>query len=1256
MKNTQNINILKKFQAGEFSEAIVLCADELKKDALNETIRQNLIKAKDQLEKSSDDDTSKTDCLNKVSALQSFFNINLTGKFRQLSGGGNSESPISGIKETKEGDIIISDDFNHRVQVYDHDYKLKFSFGQKGNNVGEFYYPKGIEIDSEGNIYVADSWNHRIQKFNKNGKFASTFGSYGNKPARLNEPVSIAINDKSELLVVDRCNHRIQYFDEKENYLGSIGHRGRVIEEDLAELFETPFETFSFPSLEFPSDIAIDSKNDIYIVDSHNHRILKFNSNGNFILSFGRQGKGHGEFLYPQSMAIDQFDNIFVSDLNNNRIQFFSPVGEHYFSFSRNGSKENIESPTVLACGKDNSLFTGFAFDAKVLTFKYHPVSQTERYDLKEKISTSTANSLFFRGNIFNRDRNWTKAIEKYEKALSIISTDAKKTVFRLPLSYLYSTQKTQKEDISPSLFTYYDEELNRLYASILDIYKKRKDITEKLIDPTLESEKTVLNEKLPSGEIDKNLYELNREERTLFRQTREIFLQLKRINSYQAEMFHMLSSRVLLQQDNNGIKYLLQQFLSHFYIHLNMLNSFLNDHDLYNSKCFEEIQKGDKGSFNLREFRSAFELMNVSDDFIQLDLPIVKSIIHALARLAMQSSASKTNSNIDLFDSLIKEDNIKKLGTALFKLRYDFTAILQLKESIRVLFSCLKLNSDEIISNFLKVESFNKDLLLNKDNIHYENDLIELLLVEELGIIETKKGLGIGLFCFTDSSMDSFQSLVSTNEEEKYGDLLNNLKNSIDQILSEKKEIDLLSLKHESSLKSIRPGDQSAELRITYEYNLLRAQSAFGNKLILEHFFLYRLINFKRCLYLLLDSVLTRKSKNEKRIEEIFNKITIYCNKFVEVLKGTKNNLKQNLDDLILCQNNMDNLIESSSETDRVKEIDASNRLFQLNKDRQLFEILNSEYASILNIQNKIKQYFTHKNLSKMKSTVISDSLELHHDLQFGSLGNNNGQFYHPSHICSNIKGDIFVSDKFNHRIQKFTTDGNHIFTFGCFGDFKGFFNKPHGILCDENNNLLVCDFSNHRIQKFDSNGNYLMSWGTFGDKTGCFNRPFAICQDNEGFLYITDMKNYRIQKFTPDGKFVLFFGKQGKNDGEFSQPVAVSYSNNLILVGELTSDKIQIFNKNGDFVKSFNYSKETTPGLQGTSNICTDKEGHIYISEFFNNNLYVLSEEFSLITSISSSDNLQILFNGPCGVTFSGKYMFLCDYFNHRIHRFNH
>ena len=101
------------------------------------------------------------------------FSISFENSFRSGNETTEQLSPPSGFAFTTQKQLILSDDFNHRIQIYENDQLLR-SFGEKGNGNGQFHYPKGVAVDPQGNIYVADSWNHRIQKFDSQGNHQQT--------------------------------------------------------------------------------------------------------------------------------------------------------------------------------------------------------------------------------------------------------------------------------------------------------------------------------------------------------------------------------------------------------------------------------------------------------------------------------------------------------------------------------------------------------------------------------------------------------------------------------------------------------------------------------------------------------------------------------------------------------------------------------------------------------------------------------------------------------------------------------------------------------------------------------------------------------------------------------------------------------------------------------------------------------------------------------------------------------------------------
>ncbi len=72
-----------------------------------------------------------------------------------------------------------------------------------------------------------------------------------------------------------------------------------------------------------PGAVAVDSSDKVYVADTNNNRIQKFDSDGTFITKWGSRGAGDGQFTHPNQAAIDSFGNVYVADGSNNRIQKF---------------------------------------------------------------------------------------------------------------------------------------------------------------------------------------------------------------------------------------------------------------------------------------------------------------------------------------------------------------------------------------------------------------------------------------------------------------------------------------------------------------------------------------------------------------------------------------------------------------------------------------------------------------------------------------------------------------------------------------------------------------------------------------------------------------------------------------------------------------------------------------------------------------------------------------------------------------------
>jgi len=243
------------------------------------------------------------------------------------SANSNFHNP-TGIACDGKGDVWVVDTNNHRVQKFDGKlggYIMKF--GTRGNGEGQFNSPWGIAVDRvRGYVYVVDSANFRVQKFDMGGEFIMSWGSFGNGDGQFYFPRGVAVDQSDgSVYVVDMGNHRIQKFDTSTNVLPQLltkwggssepGHASSPLAQEAGQLRS-------------PWGVAVDSAGDVFVTDAGNHRIEKFDKEGNFITQWGGYGNGEGQFNFPYGIGVDAKGSVFAVDSGNTRVQQFMPADE----------------------------------------------------------------------------------------------------------------------------------------------------------------------------------------------------------------------------------------------------------------------------------------------------------------------------------------------------------------------------------------------------------------------------------------------------------------------------------------------------------------------------------------------------------------------------------------------------------------------------------------------------------------------------------------------------------------------------------------------------------------------------------------------------------------------------------------------------------------------------------------------------------------------------------------------------------------
>jgi uncharacterized protein (TIGR03663 family) len=178
--------------------------------------------------------------------------------------------------------------------------------------------------------------------------------------------------------------------------------------------------------------------------------------------------------------------------------------------------------------------------------------------------------------------------------------------------------------------------------------------------------------------------------------------------------------------------------------------------------------------------------------------------------------------------------------------------------------------------------------------------------------------------------------------------------------------------------------------------------------------------------------------------------------------------------------------------------------------------------------------------------------------------------QYNAPRAISFAPDGSFYVADSRNHRIVHLSAEGEILTTWGTFADAAqteapgGTFNEPWGVAVGPDGSVYVTDTWNHRVQKFSPDGQYLLGWGTFGqaEQPDAFWGPRGIVVGADGRVFVSDTGNKRIAVFTENGEFITQFGTAGVELGQLDEPVGLAMdTEGNLYVADTWNQRIQVF-----------------------------------------------------------------------------------------------
>lgn len=283
-----------------------------------------------------------------------------------ISGSGNGQFNNPGGIAAYGGNIYVADQNNKRIQYFTETGSFVGTWGLDGTEPGALRSPVASVTDASGNVYVVDQSNSRIQKYDFNGNYVLSWGAYGSGLSQFVNPSGIAYNPfNNYLYVTDYGNNRIQMFDLLGNSKGQWGSSGSgpgqfsgpqdveikngfvyVVDEFNGRIQKfTPTGGFSkiigTGYLSSPKGIGINSNGDLYVSNQGSYSILRFDSTGSYLGTWGSNGTGTGQFQLPAGVGVDGNDYVYVADQSFAFVQVFLANGTFYTSFAPQGGGYN---------------------------------------------------------------------------------------------------------------------------------------------------------------------------------------------------------------------------------------------------------------------------------------------------------------------------------------------------------------------------------------------------------------------------------------------------------------------------------------------------------------------------------------------------------------------------------------------------------------------------------------------------------------------------------------------------------------------------------------------------------------------------------------------------------------------------------------------------------------------------------------------------------------------------------------------------
>jgi DNA-binding beta-propeller fold protein YncE len=184
-------------------------------------------------------------------------------------------------------------------------------------------------------------------------QYYTSWGSSGSGAGQLNSPRGLSTDSSGNVYVADSGNNRIQKFNSGGSYLGSWGSQGSGNGQFLS-----------------PYDVDSDSSGNVYVADGDNNRIQYFTSSGAYISQWGSHESGDARLNSPRALALDGSGNVYVADYSNQRIAKFSSSGAYLTKWGTYGTGDGqFQNPRGIAIDKSGNVYVSDSDNNRIQKF-----------------------------------------------------------------------------------------------------------------------------------------------------------------------------------------------------------------------------------------------------------------------------------------------------------------------------------------------------------------------------------------------------------------------------------------------------------------------------------------------------------------------------------------------------------------------------------------------------------------------------------------------------------------------------------------------------------------------------------------------------------------------------------------------------------------------------------------------------------------------------------------------------------------------